>query len=582
MAMVWHERKRTILAIITISSILAAATFAFSGVNALIIDELIGIAGTGSWPIRLTWLVVALIAIYFIRPSLRAFERYYSRVFWFFLEERFERDISVKYSQLDIAVLENPRHNDLLQRVNEEGAHRARSFVDSMIILFEALIGLALASSIIFTFQWWLLGIIIIGLVPGLLAGVRLGEFTWSIYNSKGETKRRYRNLQGHLSRVSDLVEVKLLANAKYFLSTIMELFESFQKEQRQLEQRRLRLSIATELAEQVSLAIVVSWFIWQVVHGSLSIGTFTFGIAAVTQLQSALYSVTFTLTRQYNNNLFITDLFEFLDITPLLAKPEPGHTLSVSSTPRIVFDNITFSYPGTSRTVLRNFSLTIEPGERLALIGINGAGKTTIVKLLLRFYDPDKGSITVDDVDLRHINLESWYQLLGVLFQDYSHYHMIVRDAIALGRSGKHAPLEKVKEAAKAGEADAFIEEWEKRYSQMLGREFSSGVEPSVGQWQKLALARTFYRDPRILILDEPTASIDAEAEKKIFDRIESMPSDRSAILISHRFSTVRKANKIAVVKNGRLAEYGSHEDLMALNGTYARLFRLQAKEYH
>lgn len=230
---------------------------------------------------------------------------------------------------------------------------------------------------------------------------------------------------------------------------------------------------------------------------------------------------------------------------------------------------------------MLKNFSLRIAPGEKLALVGSNGAGKTTLVKLLCRFYDPDKGRILINGNDIKTVDLESWYRELGVLFQDYDNYHFLVRESIAIGRSGAMSSLEKVKGAAKASEADTFIEEWEKAYEQMLGKQFTGGIEPSIGQWQKLALARTFYRDPQVLILDEPTSSIDAEAEAKIFDRLEQLPKDRTVILISHRFSTVRHANRICVIKDGRLAELGTHAALLKRGGTYARLFKLQARGY-
>jgi ATP-binding cassette subfamily B protein len=224
---------------------------------------------------------------------------------------------------------------------------------------------------------------------------------------------------------------------------------------------------------------------------------------------------------------------------------------------------------------------LKITPGEKIALVGVNGAGKTTFVKLLCRFYDPDEGRIMIGGHDLKEIDLEGWYNQLGAIFQDYSRYHLIVKEAIAIGRSGQASSLEKVKEAAQASEADTFIEEWEKKYQSMLGKEFTEGIEPSIGQWQKLALARTFYRDPKIMILDEPTSSIDAEAEAKIFEKLELLPSDRTVILISHRFSTVRQADKIGVIMEKGLQELGTHQDLLKLNGTYAKLFNLQAKGY-
>ncbi len=230
---------------------------------------------------------------------------------------------------------------------------------------------------------------------------------------------------------------------------------------------------------------------------------------------------------------------------------------------------------------MLKDFSLAIAAGEKIAIVGANGAGKTTLIKLLCRFYDPAGGVITVGGKNIQDIDLESWYQQFGVLFQDYAQYHFMVKDVIKVGDMGARGTPEKVRAAAQASEADAFIAEWEKAYEQMLGKQFTGGVEPSIGQWQKLALARAFYRDPRVLILDEPTSSIDAESEAKIFEKLEQLPKDRTVILISHRFSTVRQANRICVIEDGRLAELGTHEELLALGGTYARLFNLQARGY-
>ena len=328
-------------------------------------------------------------------------------------------------------------------------------------------------------------------------------------------------------------------------------------------------------------IAFAIVYFVLQVVKGNLLIGTLTFILASIGDLRQSLSGLFSNLGRQYQDSLFVTDIFRFLSLKPIIKKPEKGIVLDSKQTPEIAFEHVTFSYPGTKKTVLKDFSLKIAPGEKIALVGVNGAGKTTFVKLLCRFYDPDGGKITIDGHDLKEIDLESWYNQLGAIFQDYARYHFIVKEAIAVGRTGVASSLEKVKEAAKASEADTFIEEWEKKYDQMLGKEFTEGTEPSIGQWQKLALARTFYRDPRILILDEPTSSIDAEAEAKIFEKLELLPKDRTVILISHRFSTVRQADKIGVVEEGGLKELGTHEDLLKLNGTYANLFTLQAKGY-
>ena len=338
---------------------------------------------------------------------------------------------------------------------------------------------------------------------------------------------------------------------------------------------------LASLVFSQSALAFAGVWFALEVLKGSIQIGTLTFFLASIGNLRQALSGLFMNLGRQYQDNLFVSDAFRLLDLKPTIMQPAPGIALDPAATPEIVFEDVSFKYPHAKRYALKNFSLAIPAGEKLAVVGANGAGKTTLVKLLCRFYDPQEGRILIGGHDLRTINLEHWYRMLGILFQDYNNYHFLVKEAIGMGRTSAPPALSKVRAAAEAGEADVFIREWEHAYEQMLGKEFTGGVEPSIGEWQKLALARTFYRDPRVLILDEPTSSIDAESEAKIFDKLERLPKDRTVILISHRFSTVRQANRICVIEGGHAAEIGTHEELLARGGTYARLFRLQAKGY-
>jgi ATP-binding cassette subfamily B protein len=376
-------------------------------------------------------------------------------------------------------------------------------------------------------------------------------------------------------------VELKLFQNTRYFLSIIKELFKNFQQEEKKNEKKKLIYQLVVLCFSQFVIAFALVYFILQVADGNLLIGTLTFVLASIGDLRQALSSLFSNLGRQYQDNLFVVDIFKLLDLKPIIKKSENGIVLDPKKTPEIVFDHVSFSYPGTDKPVLNDFSLTIASGEKVALVGINGAGKTTFVKLLCRFYDPDQGRILIDGVDLKKIDLESWYFQLGAIFQDYARYHFIVKEAIAMGRTSSTLSIDRVKKSAIASEADKFIEEWEDQYEQMLGKEFTEGVEPSIGQWQKLALARTFYRKPRVLILDEPTSSIDAEGEAKIFEKLGQLPKDRTVILISHRFSTVRQADKIVVIEDGKIKEQGTHEELLKLNASYSKLFTLQAKGY-
>jgi ATP-binding cassette subfamily B protein len=409
----------------------------------------------------------------------------------------------------------------------------------------------------------------------------KYGREVWSIHAIRSERRRKYWSLRWQFEELSRLVELKLFQNAGHFLSQIKELFQHFQDEQKQNEQKRLRREMAALTVAQLTIAFATVYFILEVVNGGLMVGTLVFVLASIAGLRQALGGLFMNLGQQYQDSLFITDIFKLLDIEPALVKPPQGFILPHDETPEIVFDHVSFAYPGTDKAVLKNFSLKVEPGEKVALIGANGAGKTTIVKLLCRFYDPTEGRILIGGRDIREIDIESWYSILGALFQDYAHYPFIVKETIALGRTGSPLAMDQVKNAARSSEADTFIEEWKNKYEQMLGKDFTGGIEPSIGQWQKLAISRAFYRNARVLILDEPTSSIDAEAEAKIFDRLEKETRGKTVILISHRFSTVRHATKIAVLENGRLKELGRHEELLKKKGLYARLFNLQAKGY-
>jgi ATP-binding cassette subfamily B protein len=314
---------------------------------------------------------------------------------------------------------------------------------------------------------------------------------------------------------------------------------------------------------------------------GGISVGGFVFLTSSVGRFADPLQRIFQGLSRQYEHVLFAREIFVIFDTAPSIAMPLHPISVNASQPPEIVFEHVTFRYPNTDRNVLSDINLRIPPGSLFALVGINGAGKTTLVKLLARFYDPTEGRILINGVDLRDIDLVSWYGVLAVLFQHFPIYQGFTAiDGIALGDVAREKDRGKVALAAREAGADVFIKEWKYAYDQMVGKQFTDGVDPSRGQEQRLALARMFYRNAKCLILDEPTAAVDAESEVHIFHTIEAMKGE-TRILISHRFSTVRNANQICVLDNGIVRELGSYKDLMRARDEYARLLRLQAKGY-
>ena len=578
---VWKEKKWSVIAMMSVFLVISFVPFLESWSRGEIINRLIESIGNKNLSQKLIAVIGIFIFSTFLFSIMTALQGYLSRIFYFFTGEKFELLIIKKRGQLDVSLHEDPKYNNLFNKITEQGVWRIQNFSDRQFYIFQNILEVIMASVILIFFKWWILPMILLGALFEFITEAKYGRDVWGIHTTRAEVSRRYWDLRSHFNGISSIIELKLFQNIPYFFSAIKELFQGFQLEEKKSEKNKLFYRIASISISQVTLAFAIIWFVFEVINGNMLVGTLIFVLASMGSMRQALSGLLSNIGRQYQDNLFITDFFKFINLKPAIKKPEKGIALDPKITPEISFNNVTFSYPGTNTVVLNNFSLKIAPGEKIALVGVNGAGKTTIVKLLCRFYDPDKGNITIGGYDIKEIDLESWYYQLGAIFQEYSQYHFTVKEAIAIGRTGEKSSLEKVKEAAKAAEADIFIEEWEKSYDQLLGKAFTEGKEPSIGQWQKLALARTFYRNPRVMILDEPTSSIDAEAESKIFEKLEKLPSDRTVILISHRFSTVRQANRIAVIESGGIKELGNHEELLKINGIYSRLFNLQAKGY-
>lgn len=570
-----------VLGTFAIFSVVAGMTFASPGVRGLLINELANGVSGSSWSSRIVLLLALVILFRFIPDILYKLREYWRWVIWFAMEEKFNLMMLHQRGVLDVATHEDPKTQDLFTRVDENGVWRMSNFMDRMFFMLQNVIELIFAGAIIFSIKWWLLLILLAGIIPELVVESKYGRSMYGIDTAKAEIKRRYWHLQWHFKNLSSLVEIKLSSIGEHFLQSVSKLFRSFRGPEEETERLKFKKGAIATLLAQVAVAISLVYTVDLVIHGKMQIGTLTFIFATVLSFREALSGLFQNLASQYKDSMYLTDIFKFFDFKPRISNVPKPHILPPDVTPTVVFDNVSFSYPGQKELIIKNLNLRIEAGKKLAIVGINGAGKTTLIKLLCRFYDPTKGRITVDGVDLKQIDLESWYAHLGALFQDYARYNFLVKDAIAVTNQNHPLDIEMVKSSANSAEADTFIEEWSGKYNQMLGKDYEEGIEPSIGQWQKLALARTFYRDPRILILDEPTASIDAEAEAKIFERLEKLPSDRTVILISHRFSTVRHADTIIILEEGKVSEQGTHKELVALGGTYARLFKLQAKGY-
>ena len=375
--------------------------------------------------------------------------------------------------------------------------------------------------------------------------------------------------------------ELKLFGLSGFLTKRFTQLSDEIYDQNVALSVRRLRAGGVFSIIGTMGYYSAYVWVIWRTLAGALSIGTLYFLSGAILQASNNIEQIFSTLSSIADQALFLTDLLAFFDMQPTIRNKPNALAAPRPITRGFEFRDVSFSYPGTTRAVIDRLNFTLHPGERVALIGENGEGKTTIVKLMTRLYDPTAGQILLDGIDLREYTLEDLYREIGVIFQDFMRYEMTARENIAVGRIEELSSTESIMSAAHKSLADEVIAKLPGSYDQMLGRRFVDGVDLSGGEWQRLALARAYLRDAQLLILDEPTAALDARSEFEVFERFAELTQGKMSLFISHRFSTVRMADRIVVLSKGKIAEDGDHRQLMALAGRYAEMFELQAASY-
>lgn len=391
-----------------------------------------------------------------------------------------------------------------------------------------------------------------------------------------------YNHLYGYFSDSSRIAEMRIFQNLEFFAQKAISIIEKIRTETVLHLRKAFRYKLVSGLFGDIVRASIIVFFVIEAIRGNTSIGSLVFLVGAVANLQGSVRSLFSSLGNQYENLLYVEDILKFLDLKPLVEAPTAGLQLPSKIAPRIVFENVSFTYPGQERKALDNVSFVIEPGQKVGVVGINGAGKTTFTKLLSGFYHPTQGKIFVGGINLRELDLSSWYGNLAVLFQEFGRYKLLLREVIAAGDTTRPAEDAHIEKALHQADAD-FTKQYKEKLDTQIGIEFG-GEEPSGGQNQKLAVARLLFRVQQkawVLVLDEPTAALDAESEASIFETLEKLPKDKTVILISHRFSTLRNADKIFVFDGGKLIEEGSHSQLMQKNGKYAQLFTAQAAGY-
>jgi ATP-binding cassette subfamily B protein len=486
-----------------------------------------------------------------------------------------------KSIEVDLEYYEDPQYLDTLHRAQREGPSRPNQILNGLVQLGQSGVSLIAMVGLLFTLHWGMAALLFAVTVPGLLVRMKYsGEmFTWQRERTEAERKASYLNWM--LTGEMHAKEVRLFDLGQLFRDRFNELRNLLRSEQLKLTRRRSIAELVTQAGAACGTFGAFAFIAYRTLQGVITLGDMVMYFQAFQRGLGYLRQMLSGVANLYENNLFLTNLYEFLDLKPKVG--EPPHPLSV---PRplqrgISFEHVSFHYTANDREVLENVSLTIEPGEVVALVGENGSGKTTLVKLLCRLYDPNQGTISFDGIDLRRFRTTDLRRQITVIFQDYVKYHLTARENIWLGSIDLPPEHQQIPAAARHAGAHELITRLPRGYETILGKWFKDGEELSIGQWQKIALARAFLRDAQIIVLDEPTSSLDAKSEYEVFNNFRQQLNGRSALLISHRFSTVRMADRIFVLDEGRIIESGSHGQLMQLRGNYAHLFEKQAQYY-
>lgn len=580
MKLFWEADKKLFIFNVILALLMAAFPIILSYSFKLIIDSVTQVQGKVAVIPLVVIFFLALRYIISLASDLNSiFLNYYAhRSARYSLENLASLKLAEKISNLDIGHFDNPEIYSLIQRTNGN-LYRIFDFNMYLFFIFQdfaALIGTAIILS---PFGWYIPIILILAIIPKLLTQIKFSKIEWSVFNESTPESKNLSYTYDLLTDKTSIQEIRIFQAGKELLKRLKELQIKI------LDSTRKPLLGASVSAIgptviQYSALIILSYLkLGPTISGTITLGTFVFFLGLLDSMARGNINIVQELSTLYDNNLYISYFFEIINLPKLVKDKEPGIILDKIESPDIEFRGITFNYPGGS-DVLKNISFKLKAGEHLAIVGPNGAGKSTLIKIFLKFYEPKNGSILINDNDLFDIKTDNWHRFVSVLFQDFVKFHMRVKDNILLGNTDIVNDTKMIEAAKKAG-AYEFIEALPNKYEQQLGKRFEDSTELSIGQWQKLALARTFYEEAPILILDEPTSAIDAEAEAEIFENLYKLYGNKTLIIISHRFSTVRNADKIIVLKEGEIGEMGSHQELMKKEGIYARMFKKQAKGY-
>ncbi len=567
------------LTLTVVSAMTPAATAWVLGAILTAADDTLR-AGTGEFN-RVGGLIALQAGIVIVAFGLRAGRGAVSSILGDLFTNRTNLMILEKSETLDISYFENAAFYDRLENAQREAREGPMQIVTESFAVVQNAITLLTLIAVLYTIAWWIVLVVIVTTLPALLVEVKFSRERFRLQTWRSPEVRRLGYFRWLITNDDYIKELRIFDLGRHLIDIYRTTFDKFFGENRSLTLRSARATAALQFVGAAASGGVFAYVAYQVVLGTLRIGALGTYYIAYQQTVEATNQLLQGITRIYERGLFVNNFFEFLEFEPLV---EPG--IEAQRLPRpigkgIEFRDVHFTYPGTETPVLEGVSFKIEPGQTVAVVGANGAGKTTLVKLISRFYERNAGEILIDGVDIRDYDVHDLRTQIGVIFQDYGRYQETAATNVGYGSLPDMADQKRIERAADLSGAHEVIADLPDGYDTQLGRWFRGGVNLSIGQWQKIALARGFMRDAQLLILDEPTSSLDVQSEHEVFERFRELTRDKMAILISHRFTTVRMADRILVIDGGQIIENGTHEELVRLGGTYAGLFEMQATAY-
>jgi len=590
--LVWQTSPALTVGTLVLRLLRALLPVATLFVGKLIIDEVVARAQTPGAPTtlagwyasglvdRLLWLLAAEFALAVLSDVLGRLVSLFDSL----LSERFSNTTSVRLMEhaatLDLEDFEDSELQDRLDRARRQASGRM-TLISQLFGQAQDVVTIASFAAGLMIYAPWLILLLVVALVPAFLGEAHFNAQSYALAYARTPEQRELDYVRQTGASVETAKEVKIFGLNAFLIQRYRELAESFFQANRRLALRRASWGGVLAALGTVGYYVAYAYLAWRTLAGEFSIGDLTFLAGSFRRLRTLLEGLLVGFSQTAGQALYLDDLFSFFEIEPEIRSPARPRPFPSPMAQGVTFEDVGFIYPGAERWAVRHLSFTLKAGEVLALVGENGAGKTTLVKLLARLYDPDEGRILLDGHDLREYDLDELRSNVGVIFQDFVRYHLTAAENIAVGRIEARDDRARIERAAERSLANEVIAKLPQGYDQVIGKRFKKGVDLSGGEWQKVAIARAYMRDAQLLILDEPTAALDARSEFEVFQRFKELSVGKTAVLISHRFSSVRMADRILVLADGTVEAMGTHAELLAQGGRYAELFELQAAGY-